>query len=181
MDIKTMVFISMLWLIYKNGMKKENALLVLWIIFGFVFISGIDSILYFIVNLIYFAKSELGLSYGIMKFSMPITTLILYTLTTFLIFKRIKHQSNLRGIYMTKFPKKLFIGLALIAIFLNPITHKLAGLYAEHATTMENIDSSGFLQFYGWMTLGIGVSRWLVLIILAILFLKKLNLIENKN
>ena len=162
-------------------MNKENVLLVLWIIFGFIFISGIDAILYFITYIIYFTKSELGLSYGIMKFSMPITTLILYVLTTVLILKRIKLNSNSTGIYLTKFPKKLFIGLAVIAIFLNPITHKLSGLYAEHLTTMENIDTSEFLQVYGWMSTGIHSSRWLVLIILTILFLKKLNLIENKN
>jgi hypothetical protein len=162
-------------------MNKENVLLVLWIIFGFIFISGIDAILYFITYLIYFTKSESGLSYGIMKFSMPITTLILYVLTTVLILKRIKLNSNSTGIYLTKFPKKLFIGLAVIAIFLNPITHKLSGLYAEHLTTVENIDTSDFLQVYGWMTTGIHSSRWLVLIILTILFLKKLNLIENKN
>jgi hypothetical protein len=162
-------------------MNKENILLVLWIIFGFIFISGIDSILHFITYLIYFAKSELGLSYGIMKFSIPIITLILYAATTFLIFKRIKLQSNSAGIYLTKFPKKLFIGLTLIALFLKPITHKLSGLYAEHSTAMENMDTSDFLQVYGWMTFGISFSRWLILIILIILFLKKLKLIENKN
>ncbi|RBP27049.1 hypothetical protein DFR65_11227 [Oceanihabitans sediminis] len=162
-------------------MNKENVLLVLWIIFGFIFISGIDSILYFVTYLIYFAKSELGLSYGIMKYSMPIITLILYVLTTFLIFKRIKQQSNSNGIYLTKFPKKTFIGLALLALILNPITNKLSGLYAEHYTPIENIEYSDLLQVYGWMTMGIGFSRWFVLIILTILFLKKLNLIENKN
>jgi hypothetical protein len=162
-------------------MNKENVLLILWIIFGFIFISGIDAILHFIVYLIYFAKSELGLSYGIMKFSMPIITLILYVLTTFLILKKIKLNSNSNGIYLTEFPKKLFIGLALIAIFLNPITNKLSGLYAEHSTAMENIDTSGFLQVYGWMTLGIEFSRWLILIILTIIFIKKLKGIGNKN
>jgi len=162
-------------------MNKENVLLILWIIFGFIFISGIDSILFFITYLIYFAKSEFGLSYGIMKFSMPIITLVLYVLTTYLIIKKIKFNSNSSGIYLTKFPKRTFIVLAIIALVLDPITHKLSGLYSEHSTVMENIDASGFLQFYGWMIMGIGFSRWFVLIILAILFLKKLNLIENKN
>ena len=112
---------------------------------------------------------------------MPIITLILYVLTTFLILKKIKLNSNSSGIYLTEFPKKLFIGLALIAIFLNPITNKLSGLYAEHSTAMENIDTSDFLQVYGWMTLGIEFSRWLILIILTIIFIKKLNGIGNKN
>ncbi|WP_308994021.1 hypothetical protein QLS71_002470 [Mariniflexile litorale] len=162
-------------------MNKENVLLILWIIFGFIFISGIDSILFFITYLIYFAKSELGLSYGIMKYSMPIITLILYVLTTFLILKKLKLNSNSSGIYLTKFPKRIFILLALIALTLNPITHKLSGLYAEHSTRMENINSSDFLQVYGWMTSGIYFSRWFILIALSILFIKKLNGIENKN
>jgi len=162
-------------------MNKENVLLILWIIFGFIFISGIDSILYFVVYLIYFAKSELGLSYGIMKFSMPIITLILYALTTFMILKKIKWKSTSSGIYLTKFPKKIFIAFVLIALTLNPITHKLSGLYAEHSTRMENIETSEFLQVYGWMTSGIYFSRWLILIVLSILFIKKLNGIENKN
>ncbi|WJJ96522.1 hypothetical protein [Algibacter luteus] len=162
-------------------MNKENVLLILWIIFGFIFISGIDSILFFITYLIYFAKSELGLSYGIMKYSMPIITLILYVLSTFLILKKLKLNSNSSGIYLTKFPKRIFIILALIALTLNPITHKLSGLYAEHSTRMENIDTSDFLQVYGWMTSGIYFSRWFILIALSILFIKKLNGIENKN
>ncbi|NJB72036.1 hypothetical protein GGR42_002527 [Saonia flava] len=162
-------------------MNKENVLLILWIIFGFIFISGIDSILFFITYLIYFVKSELGLSYGIMKYSMPIITLILYVLTTFLVFKKLKLNSSSSGIYLTKFPKRIFIILALIALTLNPITHKLSGLYTEHSTRMENINSSDFLQVYGWMTSGIYFSRWLILIALSILFIKKLNGIENKN
>ncbi len=162
-------------------MNKKNVLLILWIIFGFIFISGIDSILFFITYLIYFAKSELGLSYGIMKYSMPTITLILYVLTTFSILKKLKLNSNSSGIYLTKFPKRIFIVLALIALTLNPITHKLSGLYAEHSTRMENIDASDFLQVYGWMTSGIYFSRWLIIIILSIFYIKKLNGIENKN
>jgi hypothetical protein len=162
-------------------MNKENVLLILWIIFGFIFISGIDSILYFLTYLIYFAKSELGLSYGIMTYSMPIITLILYILTTVLIFKKLKLNSNSSGIYLTRFPKRIFIVLALIALTLNPLTHKLSGLYAEHSTRMENIDTYDYLKVYGWMTTGIYFSRWLIIIFMSILFIKKLNLIENKN
>lgn len=162
-------------------MNKENVLLILWIIFGFVFISGIDSILYFIVYLLYFAKSELGLSYAIMKYSMPIVTLILYLLTTFLILKKLKLTSNSLGIYLTKFPKRIFIILAVITLILNPITNKLSGLYAEHSTRAENFDISDYFQVYVWMTAGIYFSKWLVIIIIAILSIKKLNLIENKN
>ena len=156
-------------------MTKENSLLILQIIFGFIFISGVDSILYFITYLIYFTKSELGLSYELMEFSMRIMTLISHVLSFFLILKKIKLNSNSSGIYLTKFPKRIFIILALIALTLNPITHKLSRLYAQHSTRMENIDTSNFLQVYGWMTSGIYFSRWLILIVLSILFIKKRN------
>jgi hypothetical protein len=46
---------------------------------------------------------------------------------------------------------------------------------------MKNIDTSDFHEVYGWMTSGIDFSRWLILIALSILFIKKLNGIENKN
>tara|TARA_R100000353_G_C6427465_1_gene174953 strand:- start:146 stop:442 length:297 start_codon:yes stop_codon:yes gene_type:complete len=98
-----------------------------------------------------------------------------------MILKKIKWKSTSSGIYLTKFPKKIFIAFVLIALTLNPITHKLSGLYAEHSTRMENIETSEFLQVYGWMTSGIYFSRWLILIVLSILFIKKLNGIENKN
>ena len=162
-------------------MNKENVLLILWIIFGFIFISGIDSILYFITYLIYFTESELGLSYGFMKYSMPIITLILYVLTTFMILKKLMLYSNSSGIYLTKFPKIMFVVLALSSLTLNPITQKLSSLYAKHSDRMENIEISDFLQVYGWMTSGIYFSRWLILITLSILFIKKLKVIENKN
>lgn len=162
-------------------MKKENILLVLWIIFGFVFVSGVDSILYFSTYLLYFGTSELGISYGILQYLMPIATLILYVLTTLLIYRKITINSNSTGIYLTTFPKKLFIGLALITLILNPITNKLSALYAKHIATMESIDTYDFLKVYGWMTIGFGYTKWLILLMLAILFLRKLNIFENQT
>lgn len=162
-------------------MKKENILLVLWIIFGFVFVMAIDSILYFIMYLLYFGISELGVSYEIIKYFMPITTLILYILTALLMYKRITLRSNSTGIYLTTFPKKLFIGLALIALFLNPLTNFLSQLYITNAVvTMEMNKTYETLEVHSWMLIANGWSRWLVLVILAILFLRKLNKIENQ-
>ena len=161
-------------------MSKENILLVIWIIFGFIFVSAIDSVLHFITYLIYFASSELRIPYKILTFAIPIITLVLYVSTTFILIKRIKTKSNSVGIYLTKFPKKSLILLAFIAILLKPITHKLSGLYTGHSMCFEEFDTMDYIQVYGWMTMGIGVSRWIVLILLIIIFINKLNNIKNK-
>lgn len=162
-------------------MNEKNTLLILWIIFGFIFITAIDSILYLITYLLYFVKFELGLSLEIMYYSMPISTLILYVLTTFFIFRRLKVKSNIEGIYLINFPKKVFIGLALISLVLNPITNKLSGLYAENLVSTHDFEVSEYFGLYGMMTLGINSSRWLIFIVLIMLFLNKLSLLQNKN
>ncbi len=160
-------------------MSKENILLVIWIIFGFIVVSAIDSVLQFITYLIYFASSELRIPYRVLTFAIPIITLVLYVSTTFMLIKKIKTKSNSVGIYLTKFPKKSLIFLAFIAILLKPITHKLSGLYTEHSMYFEEIDTMDYIQVYGWMTMGIGVSRWIVLILLIIIFINKLNSIKK--
>jgi hypothetical protein len=160
-------------------MKKENILLILWIIFGFIFISGIDSILYLITFLIYFVKSELGLPYTVIAFSMPIITLTLYILTTLLIFKKVKSKSN--EIILTKFPKKVLIYFSLIALTLYPIANKLSGLYPAYSTKFESIEPSEFLMVHGWMIFGVHFSRWVIIITLIIVLLRKYKLIEYKN
>ena len=112
-------------------MDKENLLLVLWIIFGFIFVVAIDSILYFFIHLIYFGLAELGVSYHIMTYILPLITLILYSFTAFLILTRLKTKSKFSGIYLTEFPKKLIIILTIVILVLTPLTNKLSGIYAE--------------------------------------------------
>ena len=160
-------------------MKKENILLILWIVFGFIFITAIDSILYFIINLIYIGLAELGISYKIMTIIVPITTLILYLLTASIMINRIKIKSKISGIYLTEFPKKLIIILGVIAFALPPITNKLSGLYAENITENTNIGMSEYLTFYGWFHTSIGVSQLLILAILVIISLIKLKNLNN--
>ena len=105
---------------------------------------------------------------------MPILIFILYISTTFIILNKIRTNSNSEGIYLTEFPRKLFLYLVIIAVFLGPITNKLSGLFAEHSETM-NGEYSEFLEFYGWMEFGFGISRWSILIVLGFYFLKKLD------
>lgn len=160
-------------------MNKENTLLVLWILFGFMFISAIDSFLRLLTFSIYVLKSELGLSYKILTFSMPLVTLTLYSLITFFILRKLK--SDVSGIYLTKFPKILFIGSFLVTLLLNPLTNRLSRLYSERLTSIKNANVYDVLEVHEWMSSGIGFSRWIILIILAFIFLNKLNKTINKN
>lgn len=98
-------------------MKKENTLFILWIIFGFVFIHAIDSILYLFTYLVYFGTSEIGISYNILTFVIPIITFTSYILATIILLKKLKINSKSTGIYLTEFPKRIFTILILIAIF----------------------------------------------------------------
>ena len=160
-------------------MNRKNTLLVLWIIFGFIFITAIDSILYFIVHLIYFGLANLGTSYKIMTYLIPFTTLILYLLTTYLLITKIKTKSKTSGIYITEFPKKTLMILGIIAFVLSPITNKLSGIYSENVFDNTIVNSSDFLVFYGWLHTGFGLSQLLVLLILIIIMLTKLKSFDN--
>jgi len=156
-------------------MNKKNNLLILWIIFGFVFVTAIDSILNLFTHLVYFVGSELGISYMILQYTIPLITLISYLLTTVIILKKIKTNSSSNGIYLIQFPKTQFIVFASIAVFVNPIINKLSGLYSVNNVSNLEENIIEVLSFYGWMISGIWVSRWLVLLVLIFVFLKKLN------
>jgi len=156
-------------------MSQENLLLVLWIIFGFVFIVAIDAILYFVIHLLYFGLAELGISYNIMTYAFPIITLILYSLTAFFLLKRIKTKSNASGIYLTEFPKNLLIGLSLVIFILTPLTNELAGIYADSTTENTLVERGEYLIFYGWFNLGFAISQTLVLITMVVFSLMKLK------
>ena len=153
-------------------MIKENRLLIIWIIFGFVFIKAIDSILYFFTHIVYFSELEFDINFIIAKYSIPIITFLSYIIITFILLRKIKSNSDIDGIYFNEFPKNSFLILATIAIFLIPITNKLSSLYTEHHLELHNINSSDYLEVYNWMHTGLLISRWLILITLIIIYLK---------
>ncbi|WP_179019174.1 hypothetical protein [Winogradskyella forsetii] len=163
-------------------MNKENILLILWIIFGFVFVIAVESILYFIIHLLYFGLAELGVSYNVMTYVFPIITLIFYSLTALFLLNRIKSKSIAKtsGIYLTEFPKKLLIILALVVFILTPLTNKLSGMYAESASENTLLEMGEYLIYYGWFNLGFAISQTLVLIAMVGFSLIKLKEI-NKN
>jgi len=162
-------------------MRKENYLFVLWIIFGFVFIQAIDSILQFITYTFYIGLSAIGISFKNLTILIPILTFGTYLFATMLLVKRIKIKSDIDGIYFKDFHRNNFIIFIIIAIFLSPITYKLSGLYLEHSDAIQNSNNSDFISFYGWMTFGINTSKWLILIYLGFIYLNKYNRRKQEN
>lgn len=160
-------------------MNKENILLILWLIYGFVFVVAINSILYFLIHLLYFGLAEIGISYNIMTYIFPIITLILYSLTAIFLLKRIKTKSKMSGIYLTEFPKNLMIILTTVFLILTPLTNKLSGIYAASATEDTLLNISEYLKFYGWLNVGFSISQTLVLIAMVGFSLMKLKEIKN--
>ena len=160
-------------------MNSQKTLLILWIIYGFIFIQAVDSVLFLLSHLAYFATVGLGLPYSILNFVLPTITISLYLATAYLLLKRI--ESQVSGLLFTKFPKRQFIVLFLLAITVNPLTNRLSGLFAEFNSEMQNQTPTEFIEFYGWFHFGIGFARWTTLIILALIYLKKHDLEKIKN
>jgi hypothetical protein len=156
-------------------MSKEKTLLILWIIFGFVFIQAVDSLLYFLTQLIYFGTVGIEVPYSVLNFLLPIVTIMLYWTAIFLLIKKLRIDSPTIGILLTEFPKKQFLILMILAISLNPLTNKLSGIFVENISDFNSADSIEFIEFYGWLHAGIGVARWSSILILVIIFLRNYN------
>ena len=154
-------------------MKAEKTLLILWIIFGFVFVQAIDSILYLTIHLIYFGTVYLGVGFSILKFLIPAITLLIYLLAIFLIQGRISIKSGISGLLPTQFPKNQFFALLILAVVLSPITNKLSGLFAVSMHSILTLDELEFIEFYGWFHMGIGIARWTSVTALALIYLRK--------
>jgi len=162
-------------------MKKENTLLILWIIFGFVFVRAIDSLLFLFTHLVYFGTTVIGIPYDILKFIIPAITFASYILAVTILLKKLKTNSKSTGIYLNEFPKRLFTVSILIAIFLNPVTHKLSGLFAEYNAVNLSENTIEYLTLYSWMNIGINFSRWIILIALAYIYFDKYKAEVIKN
>jgi len=162
-------------------MDKENIKILLLIIFGFAFISAIDSLLGFIVFLIFILSSELGISYYFLNFFLPIISLVLYSLTTLLFIKTKYLKSVSKNIFLFKNSIIAFIGFVIIALIMNPIRSKLSALYLENKVELENYSLADYYEVLGWMYFGENFSLWLILFILIISFRKKIMKIGIKN
>ena len=156
-------------------MRKEHILTVLWIIFGFVFIIAIESILYLIINLLYFGSVELGISFGVMTYIFPILTLILYSLTVFLLLKRLEVKPIKLNLEPSAFPKKLLIILGITVVILTPLTEKLSDIYTDSILDNDQIRLGEYFLFLGSFKFGFTFSEAIVLIFLIVYLFKNLK------
>ncbi len=135
-------------------MKEENRLLILWIIFGFVFIKSIDSILDFLSNLFVMIVIQLNLPFHILKYSYVTITVLLYFLTAIFIIKKLKTTSELNGIYLTQFPKKIFLILSGIIVTVPVLNNYLTGVYTfrllEEYVEINNLTRIDYTSIYGF-------------------------------
>ncbi|MDO7138172.1 hypothetical protein [Algibacter lectus] len=160
-------------------MKKNDVLLVLWVIFGFVFVTAVDTILNFIIHLLYFSLVELGVSFLILTYLLPSITLVTYLFTACFVVGKINRKSLKLELYKREFPKLLLVVLSLIIFILGPLTNWLSGLYSESISKSHHGDIQSFLVFYGWFTAGFGISQMISLISLVIYLLIKLKDLNN--
>ena len=159
-------------------MDKEKTLIVLWIIFGFVFIKAIDSILYFVIHLMYFGLAELEVSYNVMTYIFPILTFILYSLTAIFLVRRLNNNSNHYLLQLDNFPMKIFI-ISTAILVLYPLTNKLFGIYAANYSTHVPSDMNEYLNFSGWFISGFTISK--ILVITGLIFYSFLKLKNHKT
>lgn len=155
-------------------MKEENRLLIIWVIFGFVFIKSIDSILYFLSNLIMTVEILLNISFLILKYSYATITVFLYLLTTIIIIKKLKATSELNGIYLTQFPKKTFLILSVIAIILPGLSNYLTGTYTfqilDEYIEINNLTKADYFSIYGFYKSTLILSNFAMYISLIVGF-----------
>ena len=165
-------------------MECKNKSLIFWGIFSFVLIRAIDSILYFIINILFLIGIQSKLASDLLFYLIPIISLILYTITTIIVLRKLNIKALCREIYPNKLNITLFILLVVIGITLNPLVNKLSGFYIENQYEIvisENYLTIGqWLHLNGWMDFVIEVSRWIIIIILGVLYWKK-NKKTNHN
>lgn len=162
-------------------MNKNRTLLILWIIYGFVFIKGIDSLLYLFIHLVYFGTSSLGLSYPVLTFIIPAITLVSYFATVLILILKINISSDTSGVLLTEFPKRQFLLLMLAAIAVLPLTNKLTELYSEYMGGYERENVSDFIAFHSWKVLGFAFARGASLAVLGLIYMRKYNLEKENN
>lgn len=151
-------------------MKKQIFPLALWMFFGFVLVNAIDSILSFIVNVYLYLGLWLEFAEDFLKYSIPVLSVIIYSITTIAVLKYINTKANNFNFVQLKFPKIEYIISVVIAIFLNPLWNKLMGWMSEKLSSKLDYELSEFLNFYGITQASIGICSWLTIIILSIYF-----------
>ena len=168
-------------------MKQQNRLLILWVIFGFILIHTLDSILYFSANLIVFLELKINTSLRIINYSYPIVVTILYLGTALILLRKIKINSEIDGIYLKDFPKRTFIILAIVGAILPLLTNHFNGVVISDAwesySNKNNLKRDQYLEFIGSKISSLGFNRIAIYIavIIGFLYLNKRKTIANNG
>jgi hypothetical protein len=168
-------------------MKQQNRLLILWVIFGFILIHTLDSILYFSANLIVFLELKINAPLRIINYSYPIVVSILYLGTALILLRKIKLNSEIDGIYLKDFPKRTFIFLAIIGAILPLLTNYFNGIVISDAwetySNKNNLGTDQYLEFIGSKVSSLGFNRIAIYIavIIGFLYLNKRKTIANNG
>ena len=162
-------------------MNNQNALLIFWIIFGFICITAIESIIFLTTRLALIIQALSGIPPSIMEFSMPISVVLIYLLSAYLIIKNVSANLDHDQSYLVLPSNKKFVSIFIIAIALKPLTYRGYSLFLEYSNWFENIDTALFLSISGWTQISVELSRWLILLFLGIISFRKLKAVKNNN
>jgi hypothetical protein len=110
-------------------MNEQKKLLILWIVFGFVFIKSIDSALYLISELFLSVELIFNVPVDILIYSHPTIIIVIHLTTLFFIVKSLNINSEIKEGFLIQFPKWKFILLSITAITLIPITNYFKAYY----------------------------------------------------
>ena len=168
-------------------MKEQNRLLILWVVFGFILIHTIDSLLYFSANLIVFLELKFNTPLKIINYSYPTMVTFLYIGTAMILLRKIKMNSEIDGIYLKDFPKRTFIILAITGAILPLLTNRFNGVVVfdawESYSNLNNLGRDQYLEFIGGKNTTLGLNRIVIYISLVIgyVYLNRIKTIANNG
>jgi ABC-type Na+ efflux pump permease subunit len=159
-------------------MKSQINNEVLLLVFGFVLITAIATFVSFLTELLIIGQNELGVPYNIMTFTIPLIVLTFYVSLTIFLLKKAKNLPIVNSLN-NKLPKTLFIVLTLIALIFPMINNMMSGDYMAYISGSQEGLQPDFFQLYALMNLWLYSSKWLIIIVLVIVYYKELK--KEKN
>ncbi|MFZ6051038.1 hypothetical protein [Halocola ammonii] len=154
-------------------MKEKTITTVLWIVYGFVLIQACDSVIYSITQIALIGHLALGVSYGLMNFTMPLMIIVFYLLTTSFLLKKARQISDRIS------PVVFLVTIAIFALarfgrsFLWDFSRPADYGYPESLSAESN-----FLEIYGNLHVIQSISLWTSIILVAMVSYRKLKKLD---
>jgi len=157
----------------KQPISKQNTLMALWILVGFVFIHALDALLYLVCHLIYFLLLSAKLPHSALISLLLISAASFYLIGAFVLIKKVELTFFLEDNSFKPISTQRFILLFILSIFLKPITNRLAGLFGQY--NYDLFTDFDFLTIQGMLYFGISLGQVFALIVLAITYFRRYN------